>query len=488
MATIKAAARLQAPGLRCPADAGGVLAIWLSLRAVAAFGWWVLALRWRGASGFAWVVGLPLLGLAGPAYGLQFEQVPTSATEMMLGGRGPIVKGDAGRLEQALAAVPPGRRLVALALDSPGGNVVEGEQLAHLIRSRGLSVVIPSNSKCVSACFLLLAASPRRLAASDALVGVHSASEDGEETGTSLAVTTLMARAAAELGIPPAIIGKMVQTTPGRVEWLTRADLVSMDVSVYDNDSHPAATASGGAPPPAPAPAQAPAPAPNPSQPVAPGPGLAAGRDDRRAWEAWVAGLRGASHDGAQFAVQQLGAPHPLSCFGPNGASLGDFSLGCQAARQRLAQVAARLRANPDYVAGWNGAPAPAGTGEAVPAATAADYRGAVFCGRLVARLTVKLLPLAGAQRQRALLGFGPQPTSPEVPAGAFLAEGLIDLRGGAMALTPVQWVSQPVGYPWFGLSGRSDDGGLTFSGQVTGSSACTSFTFRRVGQAGAGR
>jgi len=61
------------------------------------------------------------------------------------------------------------------------------------------------------------------MAASDALVGVHSANENQQETDVSLAVTTLMARDAAKDGIPPAIIGKMVETTPGRVEWLTGA-------------------------------------------------------------------------------------------------------------------------------------------------------------------------------------------------------------------------------------------------------------------------
>ena len=310
-------------------------------------------MRWRGA---AVLVGL--LGLAAPAQAMQFEQIPTSATELMLGGRGPIVKGDAARLEQALAAVPAGQRLLALALDSPGGNVVEGEQLARLIRARALSVVIPSNSKCVSACFLLFAAAPRRLAASDALVGVHSASEEGEETGTSLAVTTLMARAAAELGIPPAIIGKMVQTTPGRVEWLTPADLASMNVIVYDDGGQPA-------------PAGAPAPVRALPRPAPAGPGLAAGREDRRAWEAWVAGLRGASRDGALFAAEQLGAAHPVSCFGPNGVSLGDFSRGCEAAWQRLAPVQPRLRGNPDYLAGWNSAPAPVVPAPVAPAPVA---------------------------------------------------------------------------------------------------------------------
>ena len=190
-------------------------------------------------AGLACLLGLALPGSAAQA--LQFDQMTVSPTEVIVGGRGPIVKGDTDRLQHALAAVPPSQRLLGLALDSPGGNVVEGEQLAKLIRARGLAVVIPSNSKCVSACFLLLAASPRRLAASDALVGVHSASEEGQETDTSLAVTTLMARVASEMGIPPAIIGKMVSTKAASVEWLTHADLISMDVTIFDNDAPSAA-------------------------------------------------------------------------------------------------------------------------------------------------------------------------------------------------------------------------------------------------------
>lgn len=481
----------------------------------------VITMRWRGAAGVVW-----LTLLAGPAHGLQFEQVPTSAGELMLGARGPIVKGDAARLERALAAVPPGRRLLALALDSPGGSVVEGEKLAHAIRAHALTVVIPSNSKCVSACFLLFAAAARRLAASDALVGVHSASEEGEETGTSLAVTTLMARAAAELGVPPAIVGKMVQTLPGRVEWLTPADMASMHVTIYDDDGHSTPPTGTAAAPSGPLPAVPPAPVPPvsvppvsvpaPPRPAAPGPGFAAGREDRRAWEAWAGGQRGGARDGALFAVQQLGSSHPSSCYGPKGASLGDFTLGCEAARQRLAAVAVRLRTDPDYNAGWNGTPLPAaprpvpfgaglpdgappgaappafarpGAGPAnvsLPVEVAAEYRGAYFCGTQAARLTMQVLPQpAGLSRPRALLLFGPQSTSPGLPSGSFLAEGAIELRGGALTLAPVQWVSQPAGYAWFGLSGRSDDGGRTFGGRINGSESCSSFTLRRTDGAG---
>lgn len=439
-----------------------------------------------------------------PARALQFDLTAISATEVIVGGRGPIVKGDTARLEQALAAVPQGKRLVALALDSPGGNVVEGEQLAHLIRARLLPVVIPSNSQCVSACFLLLAASPRRLAANDALVGVHSANEGGRETDTSLAVTTLMARVAGEMGIPAAIIGKMVETTPGRVAWLTHDELASMDVVVYDTDivtaMHQAATAvatrigpgqaaTPPASPPQPPPNSIPPqPAPQqamvmpPAQAVAPPagrlPDFAAGRDDRLVWIAWFSGLRGAYRDGAAAALAQLSQPG--SCYGRNGVNRGDFTLGCVVALRRLAPVMLRLRASANYAAGWN-APdlmQPAGPGRMMET----EYQGAYFCGRRMARLTLTLFPASNGVRRRAIFSFGPLPASPDMAHGAFIVEGSIDPNGGLLSLAPVEWVIQPTGYNWLGLTGRSDDGGRTFSGRVSDpANRCTTFTLSRA-------
>jgi hypothetical protein len=478
------------------------------------------------AAGLICLLGLALPGA--PAHAIQFEQVALSPTEVIIGGRGPIVKGDTDRLQQVLAAVPPSKQLLALALDSPGGNVVEGEQLAKLIRARRLTVTIPSNSKCVSACFLLLAASPRRMAAADALVGVHSASEDGQETDTSLAVTTLMARVAAEMDIPPAIIGKMVSTKAASVEWLTHADLASMNVTIYDSDTPTAARqASTGiatqivpGPPPGqssapqqssplppqasvrPVPSYAEPPAYTPpqggyapaSQAVAPPPtAFAAGRDDRRAWNTWLAGLHGPYRDGAVFALDQFGQPQQGSCYGPQGINRGDFTAGCEVARQRLAAVAVRLQGNPDYAAGWNGT----GLGRATAASqpirptepAEAEYQGAYFCGPQTAHLTLTVFPTAGEPRRRALFSFGPQPTSPSVPRGAFIVEGSIGIHGGDISLAPVKWVSQPGSYNWLGLSGRSDDGGRTFAGRIIDSTnVCTIFTLKRVGDAAATR
>jgi hypothetical protein len=413
-----------------------------------------------------------------PANALQFERVSISASEVIVYGRGPIVKGDISRLEQALDVVAPSQ-VSALAVDSPGGNVVEGELLAQLIHMRKLPVVVPANAKCVSACFLLLAASPKRLAAADALIGVHSASEGGEETQAALIGTARMAKDAAALGVPAGVIEKLVQTAPGRVEWLTTADLSSMSVAVFDDDT-PTAIRRGStisarqidrvvplATPKAAAPAD-----------------FATGVENRREWDVWFAGLRGSFRDGAASAQAQLGSVQPGTCSGPDVYNRGNFVLGCEAALQRLTQVNARLRGNPDYSAGWNSTAQLMLINEPVDA----EYQGAFFCGRQVARLTLQVFSETDEPRRRGMFSFGPQPTSPDVPHGAFIVEGSVDSHGGSMSFQPVQWVSQPAGYPWVGLSGNSEDGGQTFGGRVIDNDDCTIFTLERINDATAAK
>lgn len=186
-----------------------------------------------------WYCGA-LLAIAGwlapvHAHALRFnleavEATTSPASELDVVGRGPIEAGDLERLRGAMRAVPRQMRVRFLTLDSPGGLVREGVNLATEIHRLGIAVAIPAHAKCASACFLLFAASPRRVAGGGAQIGVHSASREGRETDESLAVTTVMARLADSYGVPPSVLGKMVRTGPNRMDWLTRADLDSMDV------------------------------------------------------------------------------------------------------------------------------------------------------------------------------------------------------------------------------------------------------------------
>ncbi|MBN9562155.1 MAG: ATP-dependent Clp protease proteolytic subunit [Alphaproteobacteria bacterium] len=143
--------------------------------------------------------------------------------------QGHIVAGDAARLSELLR----GANFVALLLNSPGGSVLEARAMAGAIRALHVPVVVPAHAVCASACFMLFAAAHDKVAQPGARIGVHSASASGgNETLSTLGVTTLMAREAARDGVPAVITGRMVTTAPGEVAWLTSGELQQMGVRI----------------------------------------------------------------------------------------------------------------------------------------------------------------------------------------------------------------------------------------------------------------
>ncbi len=117
-------------------------------------------------------------------------------------------------------------------LNSPGGSLATAMQMARIVVRDRLPVVVPSNAMCASACFLILAASNTKYVSATAHVGVHSAAESrpGNETEGSKAVTTDFARLLAQLGVPSEIIGRLVETPPGAIYWLSPEELMTMGV------------------------------------------------------------------------------------------------------------------------------------------------------------------------------------------------------------------------------------------------------------------
>jgi hypothetical protein len=117
-------------------------------------------------------------------------------------------------------------------LNSPGGALQTAVQMGEIIEKDRLPVVVPPNAMCASACFLILAASHTKYVSPSAHVGVHSAAEaiPGNETEGSKAVTTDFARILSQLGVPSEIIGRLVETPPGAMYWLTPEELMTMGV------------------------------------------------------------------------------------------------------------------------------------------------------------------------------------------------------------------------------------------------------------------
>jgi hypothetical protein len=245
-----------------------------------------------------------------------------------------------------------------LMLNSRGGSVVEAEKIAGLIHRNHVEVEVPDGGMCASACFLLFAAGERRwIGGPNVRIGVHSvANPEGEETGVSFALDTLMARDLAEYGVPDAIIGKLIRTPNSDITWLTVDDLADMNVAMDTGQQQPTP----------------PAEAPLPGDGVETGPGATApaplvpttptsaayddGKRDRVALEQWVHTLGGDAYIGAQYWAS-VRSHNPVPCDAVVGMS-AQWIAGCNAARVRFAPLDARRHNEPDYRAGWNAASA----------------------------------------------------------------------------------------------------------------------------------
>lgn len=147
---------------------------------------------------------------------------------------GEIVPGDADKFSLSVRQANDSGKFVAnVRLDSPGGNLLEGVKIAEAIRFGKTSTNVGKTAVCASACFLMFAAGSTKNASYGAQIGVHGASgANGEETVVSGAATVSMAKIAKELGVPSAIIGRMVVTSPQDMVWLSPQELQSMGVTM----------------------------------------------------------------------------------------------------------------------------------------------------------------------------------------------------------------------------------------------------------------
>ncbi len=311
-------------------------------------------------------IALVLTSSAGQAMDITFKPSKEKPSEGLIIASGEIQPGDDEKLHALVAALPGNTVLTGILLNSPGGSLVEGVRMATTIRNTGLAT--GAVRMCASACFLMFAAGTMKFALNGARVGVHSASIEGVETTGSQAVTTQMARKAADFGVPPAIIGKMVTTAAEDMAWLSQDDLRSMDVelvSARQASYEPGSPLRPGGASPASAgisPAGGPAlPVPTaPQQAASAGtapladasPTFLAGRRARMEYETWFNSVSGDVRAGAEWwaGVRSHAQRDRLTC----GTGTPLWVAGCKQAQTVLARSDSRRRAEPDFRAGWN--------------------------------------------------------------------------------------------------------------------------------------
>jgi hypothetical protein len=289
----------------------------------------------------ALISGLALALNAAAANAMEFEAHRNGSNVLILAS-GDILPGDDAKLHQFVQSLPPGTTLTGITLTSMGGSPFEAVRMATTIRTTGLKTAVIGDG-CSAACFVMFAAGSIRLVFDDARVGVQSA--DGVDTGAPPA-NGLLARKAAELGVPAAIIGKMVNTPSTRVTWLTRQDLLSMHTQFLRSDDSGDRSGSalqpGGAAPPPPSSNQ---------QASAQTPSFAAGRAARMDYEQWYGSLDGEYKQGAGWWASHRSAGRVTCTTEPHTAT---WMLGCSGAQRRLEPADQRRRTDADFRAGWN--------------------------------------------------------------------------------------------------------------------------------------
>lgn len=171
----------------------------------------------------------------------EIKATPAKDNRVLITVNGELSQGDADIFKATVKAANDNGKFVSnIRLNSIGGNLVEGVKLADAVRFGKISTNVGKNAVCASACFLIFAAGSTKYANYTAKIGVHGASDQaGEEVGDA---TVSMARVAKELGVPSAIIGRMVVTPPSDMVWLTPPDLQSMGTTMVGQPSQIAGT------------------------------------------------------------------------------------------------------------------------------------------------------------------------------------------------------------------------------------------------------
>jgi hypothetical protein len=161
--------------------------------------------------------------LSQPAWAAQFSQTNAADGRSAIVLSGDITRGDADRFTQYIEEnfVKKRRTLTALYLNSGGGFLEEGGRIAEIVHRIDLATVVGDSAQCLSACFLILAASTQRIIGVHASLGVHSAAMDPEQLGgksaedmAAMAETLWLARLYRKYGVPDSVVVGMLSTLP----------------------------------------------------------------------------------------------------------------------------------------------------------------------------------------------------------------------------------------------------------------------------------
>ena len=157
---------------------------------------------------------------------------------------GEIGQGDAAKfrsnLQNAAKLASKNNKGIIVGLNSSGGLIGEALEMGNFIKQYELPISVLGSSECLSACFLMFLASPKKLLVHGARIGVHSAANvQGAETDSTKATTVDFARIAKENGAPNSVVGKLVAAKPDEMFFLSEEEMKQMGAVFTDDEAGP---------------------------------------------------------------------------------------------------------------------------------------------------------------------------------------------------------------------------------------------------------
>jgi hypothetical protein len=177
-----------------------------------------------------------VLGLATAAEAATFEPIYKGVSMVMTGD---IVPGDARRFVSAWNASCKryGRCPERLFLNSGGGEVEAGLDLAIKVHETKAHTVVGKTDQCYSMCVIIFAVGSHRAVFETSRIGVHRTSDaNGNDVWEMTAVIADLMR---ELGMPASVIGKFWSASPQSMAALDVYDMAGWAEIIGSGDAYP---------------------------------------------------------------------------------------------------------------------------------------------------------------------------------------------------------------------------------------------------------
>ena len=183
-------------------------------------------------------------GTPGPQVTTPIDQLRQPLMVKLISGgvlqlTGTIDQGAAQRVQVELDA--HGEYVRTIALDSPGGAVLDALAIGKLIRDKGYNTSVAAGALCASSCPLVLAGGKERLATQTSAIGVHQIyaavptgtlssqlAAAGAAMSNTQTLTAEISRYLKTMGVDDEIWLRALETPPDKLTYLSPADLTSL--------------------------------------------------------------------------------------------------------------------------------------------------------------------------------------------------------------------------------------------------------------------